>query len=232
MSEPILSLIVPAAGAGKRMGKKTPKPYLMLGDKLVLEHTLLRFASLPNLKQVVVSTSEEYLRLTEEILSRIFPGIKTIVVIGGKERQDSIVNALDVLDGSIDYVIVHDAVRPFVTLELIKECVKAAKKTGGAIAGIPVKDTIKEVNSSLEIVKTPKRKTLWQAQTPQVFERILLTNAYNNSTTKKVTATDDASLVENMGGKVVVVLGDRQNFKLTYPIDFSIAEMLIENQKK
>lgn len=232
MSEPILSLIVPAAGAGKRMEKKTPKPYLMLGDKLVLEHTLLCFASISNLKQVVVSTSEAYRRQTEKILSAIFPSIQTAVVIGGKERQDSISNALGVVGESIDFVMVHDAVRPFVSKKLIEECVKRAKKTGGAIVGVPVKDTIKEVNSNLEIVKTPDRKALWQAQTPQVFKRELLVEAYRNSVNREFTATDDASLIENMGGRVVIVDGDRQNFKLTYPLDFSIAEMLMKIQDK
>lgn len=232
MPDPILSLIVPAAGAGKRMEKKTPKPYLMLGNKLVLEHTLLCFASILNLKQVIVSTSEKYRRQTEEILSRIFPGIQSVVVIGGKERQDSISNALDVIDESVDFVMIHDAVRPFVTRKLIEECILKANKTGGAIAGVPVKDTIKEVDSSLEIVKTPDRKALWQAQTPQVFERNLLIEAYNSPSNKMFAATDDASLIENMGGRVVVVNGDRQNFKLTYPLDFSIAEMLMKNQEK
>lgn len=232
MSEPILSLIVPAAGAGKRMEATTPKPYLKLGDKLVLEHTLLCFASIPNLKQVVVSTSETYRYQTEKILSKIFPDIQTTVVIGGKERQNSISNALKEIGESVDFVMVHDAVRPFVTWELIEECVEKAKNTGGAIVGVPVKDTIKEVNLSLEIVKTPNRKALWQAQTPQVFERKLLVEAYSNSENKKITATDDASLIENIGGKVVVVEGNRRNFKLTYPLDFSIAEMLMKNQGK
>lgn len=232
MSEPILSLIVPAAGAGKRMKAAIPKPYLKLGNKLVLEHTLLCFASFENLKQVVVSTSESYRDLTEEILSRVFPGRKNIVVIGGKERQNSIGNALKVVDESIELVMVHDAVRPFATHKLIEDCVEGAKKNGGAIAAVRVKDTIKEVNENFEIVRTPDRKFLWQAQTPQVFSRSLLVEAYKHSSSHKLSGTDDASLVELIGGKVVIIKGDRKNFKLTYPLDFSIAEMLIKNQDK
>ncbi|MEX2455761.1 MAG: 2-C-methyl-D-erythritol 4-phosphate cytidylyltransferase, partial [Balneolaceae bacterium] len=217
---------------GKRMESITPKPYLMLGDKLVLEHTLLCFASLENLKQVVVSTSKSYRKLTEEMLLRIFPDVPTKVVLGGKERQNSISNALEWVDESIDFVIIHDAVRPFVTPTLICECVERAGEAGGAIAGVRVKDTIKEVNPDLKIIKTPNREMLWQAQTPQVFERNLLIEAYNNSADKKISGTDDASLIELIGGTVVIVDGDRQNFKLTYPLDFSIAEMLMKNQEK
>ncbi len=204
----------------------------MLGDKLVLEHTLYCFAALSNLKQVVVSTSERYSYQTEEILAKVFPSIETHVVMGGKERQDSINNALQVVNESISLVMVHDAVRPFVTRKLIEDCISGALEAGGAITGVRVKDTIKEVDSNLEIVSTPERGNLWQAQTPQIFERKLLLDAYNNSRINNFTVTDDASLIEKMGGKVVMVEGDRQNFKLTYPLDFSIAEMLMKNQDK
>jgi len=213
------------------METSIPKPYLMLGDKLVLEHTLRCFQDLPNLKQVVVSTSDRYSAKTEEILAEVFPSIETYVVEGGKERQNSISNALQIIDESINMVMVHDAVRPFVTRELIEDCINGAKKTGGAITGVRVKDTIKEVDSNLEIVNTPDRGSLWQAQTPQIFERKLLLKAYNNSRINRFTVTDDASLIEKMGGRVVIVEGDRQNFKLTYPLDFSIAEMLMKNQE-
>lgn len=222
------ALIVPAAGIGKRMGKDVPKPYLTLSDKTVLEHTLSRFRSFDNLAQVIVSTSREYRSTTESILVKLFPNIDTLVVDGGSERQDSILNALESVDDNISLVAVHDAVRPFVDPISIRECLKRASETGAAILGVVVKDTIKQVNSDLNVISTPQRKSLWQAQTPQIFNRKVLVDAYLNANKAGFSGTDDASLVEENGGEVSIVEGTRNNFKLTYPLDFEIAKTLLK----
>lgn len=225
-------MIIPAAGVGRRMGADIPKPYLMLKGKSILEHTLSCFLHLDSLEQVIVSTSAAYRDQTLEILQRLFDDdIDTVVVKGGKRRQDSIYNAFKKVSGSIQYVAVHDAVRPFIKSDKIVECLNCSKKTGGAIVGVPVKDTIKQADGDCMITGTPDRSRLWQAQTPQIFEKNLYGKAYSYATKHNVEVTDDASLFEAYGKDVAIVEGDRENFKLTYPIDFQIAEMLVDTFK-
>jgi 2-C-methyl-D-erythritol 4-phosphate cytidylyltransferase len=228
---PSFSLIIPAAGVGRRMGTDIPKPYLILKGKSILEHTLSCFRGLNSLEQVIVSTSASYRDQTSEILERLFGDIETVVVQGGKRRQDSIYNAFQKVSDSIQYVAVHDAVRPFIKSDKIVECLNRSKKTGGAIIGVPVKDTIKQVDADCMIMGTPDRSRLWQAQTPQIFEKGLYGKAYSYAMEHDVEVTDDASLFEAFGKNVEIVEGDRENFKLTYPIDFQIAEMLVDTFK-
>lgn len=228
MANPQFSLIIPAAGRGQRMRAKLPKPYLHLGKCTVLEHTLSCFVSIPGLKQVIVSTSDHYQGQTMEILTRLFPVSENKVVRGGSERQYSVYNALQEVDSGIDLVAIHDAVRPFVSRNSILRCLEKASESGGAVVGIPVKDTIKRVDDRRRIIDTPGRSELWQAQTPQIFTRAVVFNAYENAMKTNESGTDDASLVEAAGNIVTIVEGHRNNFKLTFPIDFKIAEMLTE----
>lgn len=229
MESPSFTLIIPAAGIGKRMGSDTPKPYLMLKGKSVLEHTLSCFRDIDSLKQVIVSTSVSYHDQTSEILNRLFDEVETAVVEGGERRQDSIYNAFQEVSESIHYVAIHDAVRPFIRAGRITECLNATTGTGAAIIGVPVKDTIKQVDADHIISHTPDRSALWQAQTPQIFRKDLYNQAYNYAIDHNVEVTDDASLFEAAGMDVRIVEGDRENLKLTYPVDFRIAEMLVDS---
>lgn len=228
MKHSSFSLIIPAAGSGRRMGTDIPKPYLDLNGATVLERTLSCFLGVRGLEQVVVATSPQYYEQTEGLLQALFRDLDTLVVEGGDRRQDSILNALMNVKSSSELVAVHDAVRPFITHEVIQKCLSAASATGGAIVGVPVKDTIKQVGAGREIESTPDRATLWQAQTPQIFKRDQFLKAYEVANQKRVAVTDDASLFEAAGLSVKIVEGERDNFKLTYPIDFKIAEMLAE----
>ena len=221
-----MALIIPAAGAGERIGGETPKPYLKISQKTILEHTLIRFKNVSGLGEVIVSTSKEYVDLTEEILNRIFPEIRTVVVEGGKERQDSIRNALAKISGKTGLIAVHDAVRPFVDPIDIEKCIQEASRWGGAVLAVPARDTIKIAGGNQEIVKTPDRNSMWHAQTPQVFWAALLREAYDNAELYKLMSSDDSSLVEQVGGKVVLVEGSSKNFKITFPIDLKIASWL------
>lgn len=223
-----LALIIPAAGTGERMGEKTPKPYLELCGKTVLEHTLSRFTEISGLGEVIVATTPEFIEQTEEMLGRIFPGLIYHVVEGGNERQDSIRNALKKISGKTGLVAVHDAVRPFVSKRDVESCIVEAAKWGGAVLAIPSKDTIKVAGDHNEIVKTPDRKRMWQAQTPQIFWAALLREAYEYAENYKVKGSDDSSLVEEVGGKVVLVNGSSKNFKITFPLDLEIADWLIK----
>lgn len=214
------------------MQKETPKPYLQLSGRTILEHTIRRFLPLDGLRQVIIATSEEYLETAERILDSMLPqNIMRKCLIGGSERQDSIFNALSEVS-DVELVIVHDAVRPFVCLEHIKNCCKTANEFGGAVLGIPAKDTIKKVDERQTILETPSRKFLWQTQTPQVFRKELILEAYQKAREDDFTGTDDASLVERLGTPVKMVKGDQSNFKITYPLDLELAELLIKKEQE
>lgn len=230
MGKQQFGLIIPAAGAGKRLGEEIPKPYLRIGGKTILEHTLLCFKPIQNLGEVIVSTSGQYLVATEDILNTIFPDIKTAVVVGGAERQHSIRNAMAEISGKTGLIAVHDAVRPFVSESDINKCLEQAMQWGGAVLGVPAKDTIKQVNNQDVVQSTPNRKYLWQAQTPQIFWAALLREAYDHAELNEISGFDDATLVEKAGGKVVMVEGSSKNFKITYPLDLEIAQFLMQRQ--
>lgn len=213
------------------MRKETPKPYLKLAGRTILEHTIRRFLSLEGLRQVLVATSGSHLDTAEDILQGILPdGIMAECLEGGNERQDSIYNALGNVS-DVDLVMVHDAVRPFVKSEHVMNCCKAADKVGAAVLGVPAKDTIKRIDEQQIIQETPSRKYLWQTQTPQVFRKELILEAYERARQDGFTGTDDSSLVERLGKKVKMVEGDRSNFKITYPLDLALAKLLIEKQQ-
>ena len=224
-------LIIPAAGAGSRMQRNTPKPFLQLGNGTILEQTIRRFLPLKGLQQVLIATSESFLGKAEHILEEMLPPqVKGHCLEGGETRQESIYNALQDVVGT-DLVIVHDAVRPFVKLKHIQHCCATAEQYGGAVLGVPAKDTIKRIDEQQKIRETPSRKFLWQTQTPQVFQTDLLVRAYKQAIEDGFTGTDDASLVERLGETVKMVKGDRSNFKITYPLDLELAELLIKKDK-
>ncbi len=226
------ALIIPAAGSGSRLNRDIPKPYIRLAGKPILEHTVRRFLSLESLAEVVVATSREYLEEAGGILKGIASSSLSFTVVeGGRERQHSIYNALQEIDES-EIVIVHDAVRPFVNASQIEACCRTAEEVGGAVLGVPAKDTIKKVDDGLIIKDTPSRRYLWQAQTPQVFRKEILVEAYRQAMEVGFVGTDDASLVERIGRKVKMVEGDRSNFKITYPLDLKLAGQLLEEETK
>ncbi len=227
-----MAVIIPAAGSGTRLGSRLPKPFIEIGGKSILERTILRFLKIDCLRQVIVATSPEYVPVLEQMFSSFSNStIEFTVVEGGSERQHSIFNALKMVRREIELVAVHDAVRPFVSVENILQCISVAEQVGGAVLGVPAKDTIKKVNSEGVIVETPKRAQLWQAQTPQIFQKALLGKAYDIAIKEGFFGTDDSSLVEHIGGKVKMVEGDRSNLKITYPIDLKIAELLIQEEQ-
>lgn len=226
------TLIIPAAGEGSRMQKETPKPFLRLSGKTILEHTIRRFLSLDGLRQVLVATSGEYLETAADILDQVIPDtVMSDCLVGGNKRQDSIYNAL-LKVAEVDLVLVHDAVRPFVQPDHIEQCCREAADAGGAVLGVPAKDTIKRIDQQRVIQETPSRKFLWQTQTPQVFRKELIIEAYEQAIDEGFTGTDDSSLVERLGHPVRMVKGEQSNFKITYPLDLELAELLIQKQQR
>ncbi|MDZ7716029.1 MAG: 2-C-methyl-D-erythritol 4-phosphate cytidylyltransferase [Balneolaceae bacterium] len=222
------ALIIPAAGSGSRLNTETPKPFIEIAGKTILEHTLSKFFILERLSKIIVATSSGYLEKVEELISDDIPQGKTLKVIeGGSERQHSIYNALQHI-GNCEYVIVHDAVRPFVKEEHIEQCCNTASEMGASVLGVKAKDTIKRTSENDLIEETPSRSNLWQAQTPQTFKSSILVEAYEAARKDNFVGTDDASLVERLGYPVKMVEGDRMNFKITYPLDLKLARQLFE----
>lgn len=224
-----LSLIIPAAGSGVRLGMKTPKPFIELGGRTIIQHTIDKFIDIPELGQLLIVASAQNIDRVRGLLSNFDRSdVDISVVEGGDERQDSISNALKFVDTGCDLVAIHDAVRPFIEKNVVEECIRKAMKYGAAIPGIPVKDTVKVLNDEQFVESTPDRSFLWQIQTPQVFKRQILFDAYDKANNEGFTGTDDSSLVENLGVKVHVVKSSYDNFKITYPIDLKLAELKVE----
>lgn len=226
-----VTALVPAAGMGRRMGKAVAKQFLPLGDKPMLAHTLLVFQRASEIDEIIPILSQEDMEmcLREVIEQYHITKVKTLVV-GGKERQDSVANGLQKLEKDASIVMIHDGVRPFVTNEMIRESVELAKKGESVVVGVPIKDTIKEVDDKKIVRNTLERSRLWAVQTPQTFPVKVLKRAYEESYKRKISATDDATLVERMGGTVHVIMGSYDNIKITTPEDLILAEEILRRR--
>ncbi len=225
------TVLVPAAGMGRRMGASMNKQYLQLGGRPILARTLELFQSHPAITHIyLIIPADEIDYFKTEVLTGMALTKLARIVPGGKERQDSVRNGLQQLQidqiKADSVVMVHDGVRPLFNPDLITTLVETAVLAGGAVVGVPVKDTIKEVEGEL-IVKTPDRSRLWQIQTPQAFRFELLLRAYQQAGRDDFSGTDDASLVERLNVPVRMISGDYRNIKITTPEDLVIAEAFL-----
>lgn len=212
--------IVVAAGSGTRLSGPTPKPFLPLGGQSVLERTVAVFQRSAVIDKIVVVVAEH---LVGEARSR-FAGKVAAVVAGGQARQNSVAAGLGVLPDA-DWVVVHDGVRPFVSEPLVAQVLGAARRHGAATAGLPMSDTVKQVEHG-RVQRTVERSLLWTVQTPQAFRAGLLREAHARAQGTGP-ATDDAELVERLGAEVVVVPGDPANLKITTPQDLELARLRV-----
>ena len=220
--------IVPAAGSGNRMGRGLSKQYLSLGGMPLLVHTLNVFEKCPLVDALlVVVPPPDVEAVRTEMLPRWNLKKLAGVIPGGKERQDSVRAGIETLDRDTDIVIIHDAVRPFITAKLIEDCIRAAAEEGAATVGVPVKDTVKEVGADGRVMRTCDRNLLWLTQTPQAFRRDIIENAHRAAVRDGYRGTDDTSLVERLGIAVRMIRGDYGNIKITTPEDLVIAEALL-----
>jgi 2-C-methyl-D-erythritol 4-phosphate cytidylyltransferase len=236
--------IIPAAGLGTRMapasdakGKKpaASKQFSDLGGTPILIHTLRRFATVPEISDIyIVLRGNEIagFRTRLEGEGKDLSARKIELVEGGEHRQQSVANAIAAVSaGPDDIVLVHDAVRPFVTAEIIRDVIQAARKYGAAIAGMPAMDTIKQVERTAEgalITATVPRERVVMAQTPQGFRYSVLKKAFDEATSDGFIGTDEASLVERSGHRVAVVMGSPRNIKITTPADMELAEFFLK----
>jgi len=224
-----LSFVVPAAGAGLRMGKPISKQYLRLQGKTILQHTLDLLLSLkPKNLVLVVSPNDE--------TWRSIPGIKSCMVVnGGATRADSVLNGLKALAKSTrdeDWVMVHDCVRPCLTRDLVERLYKTLQQdnTGGILA-LPVVDTLKQVAGEF-IQATVVRENYYQAQTPQMFRLGMLSQALETAVIKQLEVTDECSAMEQMGHKPRIVPGHRRNLKITHLDDLALAAFYLAEKKE
>jgi len=218
---PLVGVAVPAAGTGRRMGG-VRKPFLDLGGEPVLLRSLRPFLADDRVVAVAVALAPEDAEAPPAWLTGL--DARVLVVRGGATRTDSVRAALGVLPGELDVIAVHDAARPLVTRDVIGRCIDVAAGGEGAVAGCPAVDTVKEVDAEGRIVGTPDRGRLWLAQTPQVFPAALLRRAYAAAGPN---ATDDAALVERVGGTVRMIDAGPSNLKVTRPGDVALAEALL-----
>ena len=232
-----VTAILPAAGLGTRMGAETPKQFLALDGVPVLVFTLRRLAACSAIRDFVIATRAEEVDSLAASLASENLGRPVQVVRGGDTRQDSVANALAQAPSNADLILVHDAVRPLVTLKQIEHVIAEAAACGAAILGIPAMDTVKEVKrASLPtdvalITATIPRERVVLAQTPQVFRSALLLEAFARARQDGVSASDEAGLVERLGNDVHVVVGSERNLKITRPGDMELAEFYLRQER-
>lgn len=228
MSHGRVAAIIPAAGQGVRMGGK--KQFLKLDGIPLFVHTLGKFMACADVSDIFLAAPPEDIPAIEETLDAERLDKKVIVVAGGSRRQDSVENCLGAVATDTALVAVHDAVRPFVSVDLISAVIKEAARTGASILGILSVDTVKQVQQT-RIVGTLPRERIVLAQTPQVFRFDLLKQAFAKAREENFTGTDEASLVEHIGHEVTVVPGSERNIKITTPADLELARFYLQQER-
>lgn len=224
--------IIMAAGKGKRMQTAVSKQFLPVCGKEILAWTVDVFEKSPLVDTILLMASADGKEDVQHLWDSY--GWKKVAALleGGKERQNSVANGLAAVGEETDIVLIHDGVRPFVTEEMIADSIVAAQAYGGAVIGVPAKDTIKVCSADGLAVETPDRSTLWQIQTPQTFQRDLIVNAYEKADRDGFLGTDDASVAEFAGHQVKVVMGSYRNIKITTKEDLVIAEAFFKEDLK
>ena len=220
--------IIPAAGQGKRAKAELRKQFLPLNGKPVLAHTIARFEGVDAVNGVIVVAPKGLIRYCKEYIVEKYGFSKVFkVVVGGKNRQDSVRNGMDAIPEGCSIVLVHDGVRPLVSQEHIHESIEYAKRYGAAIVAVRARETIKVASDDLIVIKTLDREGVWLAQTPQVFRYQIIKDAYNLAYQQKFYGTDEAALVERLGIQIKIVEGSYRNIKITTREDIGIAETIM-----
>ena len=223
-----LSAIVPAAGLSRRMGRGLEKPYRPLHRKPLLVYSLSALEQTPWVDEIILIVARRRIPLARRILKRY--RLKKIqgVYAGGKTRAESVYRGFVQVGSRTDYVLVHDGARPLLRAGLLRRLLRAARRSGAAVPALPVGPTVKQVSPRGVVVKTLKREGLWEVQTPQIFRKALLGEAFRRAGRLKEEVTDCAALLERTGHRVKVVMGDPINLKVTTPMDLVVAEALLK----
>lgn len=233
-----ISAIIPAAGFSLRLKHKVSKPLVKIKSVPILIYALKAISQHPYIKEVIVVANQFNIKAIEANIKHYRITKVRDILLGGMTRRLSVENALKVIKDKVDYVLVHDAVRPFIPENVISKVIDEAVQYGAAVVGVPVVATIKKVgylkkspavHKNLVVAETLDRDRLWEAQTPQVFRKDIILMAYNRF--KDDSVTDDASLVERLGVKVKMVMGSYFNIKITTSGDLILAEAILKAQK-
>jgi len=223
-----VSAIIVAAGKGLRMKGDVRKQYLLLGGRPILSHTLLVFDACDRIDEIfVVIAAEDFDFCRKNVILPLDLQKKINLVSGGDRRQDSVCNGLEALSPKTDLVVIHDGVRPFVGPEELAACINGAQESKACILGIPASDTLKHVDESGVIKETLARDNIWQAQTPQVFQYNLILRAHETARRDEFCGTDDALLVERLGIDVKMIVGSKNNIKITTREDIAVAQAIL-----
>ena len=214
------------------MGGSVPKQFLALGGQPLILYSLRALQASSIIDEIILAVPQNEMDycLKEIVTKHHFTKV-TKLVPGGRERQDSVRHALEAVHDDVDVVLIHDAVRPFLTERMVEEVVQSAREKGAAIIALPMKDTVKQVGADHVIERTVDRQSLWLAQTPQAFRRDWLLAAHRKAHAEGVRATDDAYLIEWAGHPVSVVEGSGENIKVTRPEDMVIGEAILAARK-
>jgi 2-C-methyl-D-erythritol 4-phosphate cytidylyltransferase len=220
-----VGVVIVAGGSGSRTGSPELKQFRWVAGKPMLLHSIQTFQARNDVAMVVVVLPREHLGDPPPWIFQS-DADRLLLSIGGRHRSESVANGLEDLPGECEIVVIHDAARPLVTSETIGRVIEEARKGNGAVAALPVTDTLKRVDSSGKVVVTVDRFGLWRAQTPQAFPRKVIERAHREARDADRVATDDAALCEQIGLSVVVVRGSERAVKITEESDFSLAEAL------
>ncbi len=224
-----LSVIIPAAGAGKRMKRDIPKIMIRIGERTILEHTISAFYN-SDIYEMIIPVSVSVRKDVEIMIRDLQAPFPIRLAEGGKERQDSVWNALKVISDDCDMVAVHDAARPFFDPDILVKAYDLLENNDGVIAALPATYTMKMVKDNL-VEKTLDRNALWQVNTPQIFKKDTLIEAYQKAYENDYYGTDDAMLVEHAGGTIAVVHDIPGNIKITTTEDLIRAEQILDDNK-
>jgi 2-C-methyl-D-erythritol 4-phosphate cytidylyltransferase len=224
----MLTAILVAAGDSRRMG--FDKLFAEIAGEPVIAHTVRAFQLADCVNEIIlVARDDRHDEIKAMVRNKNFGKVRCIIR-GGKHRQDSVRAGLNELDSAARYVAVHDAARPLITREQIERVFQKALKYGAAAVAEPVNDTLKRADNDLLVSGSVDRDQLYAMQTPQIFERKLLDEAYRAVYRDNVPVTDEVSAVERLGRKVALVLNDDLNLKITYPRDLAVAEFLLKER--
>ena len=228
---PYCTAIIMAGGTGTRMGGEISKQFLCINGKEILAYTIDVFEQCEKIQEIIVVSGQRDMEQAKALVQKYgFQKISQLVA-GGEERQDSVANGLSKVSQQTEIVLVQDGVRPFVTVDMIERSIQGAREYGACIMGMPVKDTIKICSPCGMAVETPDRRSLWQIQTPQTFQKEILLQSYKKAKIAGFLGTDDASVAEFAGYPVKVAEGSYRNIKITTTEDLSIAKVLQEGGK-
>ncbi len=222
--------IVPTAGQGKRFQSALPKSLIELSGQPIFQRSLNVLQKSSLIEKIILVVPGEHKETFEEIVRTLSFSKDIVIVQGGATRSISVNNGIKALDPDTDIVLIHDGVRPLVNLKLIDEAIKLSFDHPAVVLGVPVKSTIKKVDKQGFVKETLDRSELWEIQTPQIFQKTILQEAYKKLGVE--TFTDEASLVEQIGVRVRVLEGDYQNLKITTKEDLFMAEALLSFSEK